>query len=293
MVYLLILLAIFGLVQSLLELKKDKLKGSKWSIEKILSIIYVLAFIAGFVTIVWQNSKDTKSGQTLENISFSIKKIDSTSYFQLQKLSKSVEETEKLLIMTDSMNMNLSSVVEIRESLISQTNSLNSKLARQIENDKKLINANKPALALLESDMNWLEIDSVSKGMEFCIRNLGNRSAEILSIKGNTLYFDKQNRVVYNIITLEKTGAGFLQPTNLSGQRLCPFTSKLRYADNYDSLNFVAIYLKVKYLDVFDNSIHQVELFSGWNPYLNTFGKLREWEKQLVVSWLQTNYSAH
>lgn len=135
MIYLLVLLLIFGLLQSFLELKKDKKIDSKWSIEKLLSTLYVLGFLAGFIVIILQNRDSDKSNQVLDNISFSVKKIDSSALKQIEKLSLSLNKTKRLLQLTDSMNQSLNAVVDIRNSLITQTNELNKKLS---SNSKRL-----------------------------------------------------------------------------------------------------------------------------------------------------------
>ena len=275
MIYLLLLILIFGLIQSFLELKKDKKTGSnsKWSIEKMLSILYVLGFIVGFVLVILQNRDSQKSNRVLDNISFSVKKIDSSSLKQIKQLSESFNETKRLLRLTDSMNRNLKSVIEIRNSLIAQTDALNRKLSSQLANDLKTLKANQPVLSIIESDMKWIKLDSFSRGIYFCIRNLGNRSAFITLVEGSMLFFNKENQVIYKLVIPRNTNTTLLQPTNLTEQRLCQTINRSKGIEKvFGEVNFAGVYMHVKYKDIVDNSIHKTILYSGWNSKFNDFG---------------------
>ncbi len=97
MLYLLLTLLLFGLIQSLLELKKDNKKNSKWRIERVLSIVYILGFVIGLVAVILQDRESSKSNKLIGDISLSVTKIDSTSSQQVQKLSRSLEETKSLI----------------------------------------------------------------------------------------------------------------------------------------------------------------------------------------------------
>lgn len=291
MVYLLSLLLIFGLVQSFFELRKDKSDlNRKWSIEKLLSIFYILGFIVGFVVIILQNSQDNQSSRTLESISFSVNKLDSTSEKEIEQLTNSINETKRLITLTDSMNKNISSIVGIRNSLIAQTEALNKKLAAQISNDTKLIESNKPILELLESDMKWIRLDSNSQGIDFCIRNLGNRSAFVTSMSGNMLFFDKNRNVIYKLVIANISNSLVLQPTALTGQRICPNTARMEQFDKiFDKIDFAALYVNLNYTDILDNSPHNTVLYSGWTATANDFMKPREWQLEIVKKWINNN----
>lgn len=292
MVYLLILLLIFGLVQSFLELRKEKKLNRKWSIKKLLSLLYILGFIVGFIVIVWQNSQDNQSSTILENISFSVNKIDSTSEKQIEKLTESLNETKRLIMLTDSMNERLSTVVGIRNSLVAQIEELNKKLAAQISNDKKLMESNKPILELIESDMKWIHLDSNSRGIEFCIRNMGNRSAFVTSLSGNMLFFDKNRNVVYTLVIPYNSTPTLVQPTAQAGQRLCPNIAKMKEIERiFDIIDFAALYVVLNYSDIVDNSPHHTVLYSGWTAAANDFTKLRDWQLEIVKEWIKQNDS--
>lgn len=277
-------------MQSFLELKKDKEKIFKWNVEKVLSILYVLGFVGGFVLIIVQNNETNQSSRIIDDISFSVKKIDSTSFQQMHKLSQSLEETERLIYLSDSMNVSLKSVVEIKDSLTAQTNMLNNQLAKQISIDLKTIEANKPIISLSESDISWSIKDSSTKAITSCIRNYGNRNAYVTKIVGEIILFNKQNLAMYNLEVPKSTYISGLQPTSLFGQEICVTSYGLKNAEQtLKNVGYAAIFVKVYYQDVIDKSEHEVDLYSGWNTDLNIFSNLKDWQLQLAKEWLKRN----
>jgi len=107
MIYLFIILLIFGLVQSLLELKKET-KRSKWRIKKILSLLYIGGFIIGATIVVIQEQQNNKVNNLIQSISSSVTKID-------------------------SVDKQLVKVLLVEDSLLTQYYNINAKLSKQVE----------------------------------------------------------------------------------------------------------------------------------------------------------------
>lgn len=153
-----------------------------------------------------------------------------------------------------------------------------------------MIEVNKPVLSIIESDMKWIKLDSFSRGIEICIRNLGNRSAFVTSIEGNMLFFDRENHVIYKLVIPRNTNSTLLQPTSLAGQRLCPTAKSMKQIEKvFEKIKFAGLYLNVKYQDIIDHSMHKTILYSGWDPKYNDFTKLTDLQLEVVSDWMKKN----
>lgn len=288
MTYLVILLLLFGFFQSFLELKKDDVEKNKLAIKKTLSAIYIFTFVIASIITIISTISDNKNIDTLNDISFSVKKIDSSSQNLSVRLNKSIKETEKLVIQSDSMNLELKKAYDFKSLLINETKKLNNNLSSQIRKDSNLLKISKPILALLESDMILtVNSDSTVKNFEYCIRNIGKRTAILKSLKGNILFFNKDNAVVHNIVSFASDDLGVLTSSEIEGQRICPASNAFSNKINLKQIQLIAIYVDIQFEDILDGSINNSKLFSGWNS--GEFSKLREWQKKIVIDWLSAN----
>lgn len=154
MIYLLIILLLFGLLQSLLELRKDDTKATKWRIKKLLSLLYIVGFIIAVIVTMIQEQSTKEVSRSLEGISASITKID-------------------------TIKERLAEVFLVQDSLLTQYYKINSKLAKQVELDKKSLEEKSPVIDLKSYDIKWDGNDSISYSIEACIRNYGGRNALI------------------------------------------------------------------------------------------------------------------
>jgi hypothetical protein len=152
--------------------------------------------------------------------------------------------------------------------------------------------SNKPLLGLIESDMKWIRLDSNSRGIEFCIRNLGNRSAFVTSMSGSILFFDKNRNVVYTLISPYYSTPTVAQPTAIADQKLCSSTVRMKQIDKvFNKIDFAALYVDINYTDIIDNSPHHTVLYSGWTAEANDFTQLKDWQLEIVKKWIKQNDS--
>ena len=115
MIILLCILLMFGLLQSLLELRKEGTIKSKWRIRQILSWLYIGGFVIGIIVAITQQEENNKVNQVIKGISSLVANIDSNSIKQLVSMSKTIEQTQSLIGKSDSINKSLIGVLEIKD----------------------------------------------------------------------------------------------------------------------------------------------------------------------------------
>lgn len=291
MLYLLVSLLVFGLLQSFFELKKDTTKKKKWRIERILSMLYIIGFIIGCVVIIMQDKESTKVNKLISDISFSVTKIDSTSLDQVNKLSKSIEETKLLVKITDSMNKNIVEIIKIRDSLVGQTKKINEKLVEQLKLDNLSLEEKEAKIVLMDYDIKWLGDDSTSYSVQACLRNLGKRNAIMNGGNGYIVFFDKQNKPFLNIDFPGNNNTGVLQPNQPQEATLCFYSYSLHNFQILKSTtSFAVMCLKIKYQDALYKSEKVEYFYSGWTPTSLGFGGLKDWQIGFAKKWESENY---
>ena len=176
MLYLLIFLLFFGFIQSILELKKDNWKY-KWSIEKILSVIYILGFLFGSVELIFKEKESNEINSLIKKISSSVGKLDSNSINQIKELSNALGKTDSLISISKSMNKGMDSIIKDRSSLLAETKNLNSKLLMQNELETKFLLEKEALLDLSDADIELISSDTITYQIKACIRNIGKRNA--------------------------------------------------------------------------------------------------------------------
>lgn len=289
MLYLAIIVLLFGLLQSYLELKKDKKNTFKWSIEKVLSVLYILGFISGIILLVLQNKDSNNANRLIGNIFGSVNKIDSVTTSQYENLSKSIQETERLLTMTDSMNNQLKTVLEIKDNLILQTNALNKQLASQLDLERQLLKGDRPHISLLTSNLKWVVKDSTTKSVVACFSNLGKRNAIITKIAGNIVFFNREKIPFFDFQFAPYSFNTTLSPISVQWQMSCLISELQNVDQNIHYIDFVALGFLVEYNDPFDNSKYFERFYFGWYPDLERFGKLKDWQIPLFKEWIKNN----
>lgn len=101
MTYLLIAVLLFGLFQSLLELKKDDApKKAKSITKRILAISYILSFFIGVILIFLPDKQNPELNKLITSVSALTTKVNSNSKIQIDSLIK----LKKLL---EDLNQNL------------------------------------------------------------------------------------------------------------------------------------------------------------------------------------------
>lgn len=279
MLYLLLTLLLFGFVQSLLELKKDSEEQTRWQVERILSIVYILGFLVGLIVIILQDKESSKTNNLINDISLAVTKIDTNSIKQVQKLGKTLEETKSLIKITDSMNKNMREIIKIRDLLIVQTKEINNKLYKQLEIDKQALKEKDANIALMDYDIKWTGKDSTSQSIEACIRNFGKRNAIVIGGVGYVVFFNYQKNSFFNLNFPGNTIKGILQSNELQGAKLCYYSYGV---NNFNLLKantfFAVICLKITYKDALSEKEKTENFYSGWLASSNVFGGLKNWQ---------------
>jgi len=263
---LIILLLLFGLFQSLLELRKEDATESKWNIRRILSLIYVGGFVIGIIICVIQEQETSKINQLIEGISTSVTKID-------------------------SVDKRLVEVLGVKDSLITQYERVNAKLSKQAELDMKSLEERSPSIALMDYDIDWKGNDSTSYSIAACIRNLGKRNALITSGRGYVLFFDKDNKPFFHVDIPGNNNKGILESNEIERMRLCYNSHGINsYQTLKANTSFAVIYLEIHYEDVLLEKKKVDRFYSGWSPKLGRFGGLRDWQTNLAQKWASDNH---
>jgi hypothetical protein len=266
MIYLLIILLVFGLVQSLLEIRKEDPAKSKWTVRKILSLIYIAGFVIGTVYSVIQEQEAQKVRGLIEGISSSVVKID-------------------------SVDRRLAGVLTFQDSLFTQYELVNAKLSKQIDLDAKNLEEKSPIIDLMDYDIKWLGNDSTSYTIEVCIRNFGKRNALVTGGHGYVVFFDTNNKPFFNVDIPGNNMNGILEPNEIERMTLCYNSYAIHgYQELKARTAFGLIYLEIYYQDILMKRNKVAHLYSGWAPKSNEFGGLRDWQINLGKKWATDNH---
>lgn len=112
MIFLLFILLLFGLLQSLLELEKDNNGKFKWNFKRILSIFYIGGFVIGLIIIFIQERESNTAKGLIKDISLSVNKINAISNEQLNILGKATTQTQLLINRSDSVDKKMVDVLK-------------------------------------------------------------------------------------------------------------------------------------------------------------------------------------
>ncbi|MCX6272213.1 MAG: hypothetical protein NTU44_13535 [Bacteroidetes bacterium] len=289
MKYLLILTLLLGLIQSCLELRKDKNKGKSFIIN-ILSYLYIAGFIVGLIVILFNDNETKYINNLIQNISFSVKKINSSSSENLANLNKSMNQTKILINKSDSLDCKMSRVLQFKESLIIQYERVNEQLSKQSELQLKQFKERAPNIGLADYDSKLVGTDSTSYSLEVCIRNFGKRTALIYGGKGYVICFDKKNKAIqYNEIRGNNNN-DFLEPNEIDQMRLCYSSFGFTYLKYLQKeCDYAVICLKVQYEDIAMKKDSTCIFYSGWLPTSKEFGGLKNWQFNVAKSWINKN----
>jgi len=290
MTYLLIILLLFGLVQSLLELKKENSKKNKRYIQKTLSVVYILGFVIGFIIVLLQENEANNAKEMLTSISSSVIKTNFVAAKQLEIVNTSIKQTHLILDKADSMNKKMIQVLRSNESLIQQYNNVNEKLSKQLELDDKLLMERAPSIGLLDADIRLEGNDSTNYQIVACIRNFGKRNAIINGGSGYVLFFNKKNQPIFYAEIRGNNNKGILEPNEIEKLRLCYYSFVLnKYNLIKTESDFAVICLKINYKDIAMNKETIEFLYSGWHPFETFFGGLKDWQYNLAIKWVSEN----
>ncbi len=257
---------VFGLVQSLLDLRKDDASKSKWSLRKIFSAVYISGFIVGVAVIVIQEREADKVNGLIQGISSSVGRID-------------------------SVDKRLVGVLAVSDSLVTQYEKVNAKLSRQIELDIKNLEEKSAVVALMDYDLKWLGSDSTSYAVEACIRNFGHRNALITSGHGYVVFFDSDKKPFFHVAIPGNSNKGILEPNDIEQMRLCYYSHGVYdYAEVKAKAIFAIIHLEIHYQDVLMKRPKTEHFYSIWNPKRDAFGGPKDWQVNLAHKWAVENY---
>jgi hypothetical protein len=290
MIYLLLSLLGFGLIQSLLELVKDTEKPYKKIVQKTLAGVYILGFIIGVIITIQQEKESFNYNKLIGGISVSVTKIDSSFPGVLQKLNTSLVETKLLIKSSDSMNKNMVSLIKIRDSLTVQTKLINDRLSRQIDLDKQTLKEKEATIVMLDTDINWYHKDSNSSYLKVAIRNFGKRNAIVESGLGYIVFFNHQNEPLAFQYLPGDSIADILQPDEIQKFNITYISYPIKKFGLIKSqTSFAIICLKIKYKDVL-NEIEKINYFySGWMPNEPGFGAMGNSRTHLAKQWAKAN----
>jgi hypothetical protein len=293
MIFLLLILLLFALVQSILELKKDEQEKYNWDIKKILSLFYLIGFIIGLIVLLLQNKESKKLNDLILNISTSVNKMNSIFETRLKDLSKSVNQTHLLFSKSDSLDKKMTQVIDVKEDLIKQYKNVNEKLSKQLELELKQLMERSPNIGLIDDDIILEGNDSTSYSISVCIRNFGKRTAMIYGGNGCIICFNKKNKPFHYIEIRGNNNKGFLEPNEISKMRLCYYSfgiNNLEYLKTESEFSVVC--LKVHYEDLTLKKDTTEIFYSGWLPSTGTFGGLKDWQYNAAKKWLKENLNS-
>jgi hypothetical protein len=228
MIILLFILLLFGLFQSLLELRKEEKDKYKWDVKRILSLFYIFGFVTGFIIIVLQNKESNRVNDLIIGISSSLKTINSISVAQLKDLDQSIQQTKSLIKKSDSLDTRMNKVIEFKEDLLAQYKNVNEKLSKQLELENKQLKERAPNIGLMDSDNTLEGTDSTSYSFGTCIRNFGKRTALIYSGNGYVVCFDINNRPIDFLEIRGNKNNSLLEPNEISQMRQCFYSTGRR-----------------------------------------------------------------
>lgn len=280
---LVITLLLIGLVQSILELGSNRKDKSNKKLGKILSYIYSLGFIIAVVIVINQFNDEKKKEQLIRNLTLSVSKIDTSIDIQLNKINNSIEKTNELINLSDSINNKIEEVVEVKDSLIKQYKEINSKFSKQLDYDLKLLIEKAPSISLMDSDLSWIGADSTQYTLKICIRNFGNRNAIVTFLKGKIVLFNSKNEAIATVDMPGSSSENLLEPTEKNGMTACIFSHGINNLKSFSKdFNFAIINVKVKYRDEVLNNAKDQDFYKIWTPKQNEFGGPKDWQINLT-----------
>ncbi|MDO9339324.1 MAG: hypothetical protein Q7T72_02205 [Bacteroidales bacterium] len=290
MIYLLLILLLFGLFQSLLELRKDDTIIFKWKISKLLAVIYILCFIIGLIVAIIQDKDTNKVKDIINSISSSVTKINKISSEQFENITKSFKQTQLLIKKSDSANVTMTRVIEANKKLIAQYNEVNAKLSSQLEIERQQLMERAPNIDLSEIDVRLDTIDSPLYTIEACIRNLGKRNAQIKSGCGYILFFNNNNVPIKYVEIRGNNVKSILEPSELRNMKYCYYSFNITEYNKLKTVtDFAIICLKINYNDIAINKDSLAYYYCGWRPSFNIFGGLKDWQYGLAKNWIKKN----
>lgn len=291
MIYLLGLLLVFGLFQSLLALKENHSKIFRWEVKNILSILYIGGFIVGIIVIVIQNNESKNITKFIRDISSSISNIDSSSIERLNQINKTLDNTAYLIEVSDSIDDRMIEVIEIKDSLITQYHKVNIKLSQQLEIDKKGFEERAPILDLSSSDVSWESNDSVYYHIQACLTNFGKRSALITGGVGYVLFFDKDNKPFFNMDFPGSHSPTILASYKETERNICYISHGESNFTLLESKTYFAIIcIKIDYKDILMDEDESAIYYTVWIPKSKSFGVPKDWQIRLAEKWATENH---
>lgn len=291
MIFLLCILLLFGLIQSLLELEKDNNGKFKWNSKRILSILYICGFVIGVIIVIIQEKESNTASKLIKDISSSVNKINTISNEQLNILSTATTQTQFLINKSDSVDKRMIDVLKIKESLIKQYESVNDRLSTQLELETKQLKERAPSIGLMDYDISLEGTDSTSYFINACIRNYGKRNAAIMGANGYLICFDKKNEPIYYNEFRGNNIKSILEPNDVNGMRTCYRSYDIKNLKYLKSeCDYAVICLKVNYEDIAINKDSIEFYYSGWIPRNgNNFGGLKDWQYGYAKKWALRN----
>lgn len=295
MIFLLCILLLFGLFQSLLELEKDNNGKFKWNLKRILSIFYICGFIIGIIIIIIQEKESNAVNGLINDISLSVNKINSISNEQLNILSKATNQTQLLINRSDSVDKRMIDILKIKESLIKQYETVNNKLSKQLELEIKQLKERAPSIGLKDYDISLQGNDSTTYSISACIRNYGKRNALIKGGNGYIICFDKKNQPIYYYEIRGNNSKSVLEPNEVSEMQLCYNSFDIQNLKNLKTeCDYAVICLKVHYEDIAINKDSIEFYYNGWIPRNgNNFGGLKDWQYGYAKNWASKNLNIY
>jgi len=291
MIYLLTILLLFGLVQSLLELRKEDKIILKWPVRKILAITYIFCFVFGLIVAIIQEKDSDKIKGVIKDISSTVAMINKSSSEQLENINHSLDQTKELIGKSDTSNLKLSQVIKANKKLIYQYTIVNSRLSNQIEIENRQFNERAPIIDLSENDVKLSGNDTTSYAIEACIRNLGKRNAIIKSGCGYILFFNIDNNPIKYVEIRGNSINNIIEPSELRNMKYCYGSFDISEFNKIKAqTDFAIICLKINYTDIAINKDSLEYYYCGWRPQFNIFGGLKDWQYGLAKNWIRKNF---
>ncbi len=281
-------LLLIGLIQSILELDSNSEYKSKKHIAKVLSYIYFLGFLIAIVISIIQFNDEKKKEEFISKLSLSVSKIDTSLDIQLSKINNSIEKTNELINLSDSINSKIEEVVDVKDSLMTQYKEINGKFSQQLDYDLKLLNEKAPVVNLLDSDLCWEGTDSTQYRLKACFKNYGKRNAIITYLGGKIVLFNSKNNVVQDIEMASSSCNLLLMPTEQNEMAAYIFSYGINNLKSfYKNFEYAIININITYKDDILNTSKVEEFYKIWIPKEIGFGIPKDWQINLTKKYLE------
>ena len=286
---LLITIAIFTFIQTVLGLFKDETKKHRTIIIRILTGISAFLFIVTIGVIINGDKESKTNSNLIKNTNTAVNSIDTATNELQTRFRKSHKYTLKLLNTSDSMNQNLLHLNKTNKDLINQYKTVNSQLSKQVDFELKKFKEDAPIVNFLDDDISWNGSDSTKQQLNIKIKNLGKRNATILSTKGYINFFNKENQSIFCADFQENNRTSILIGGTNNPTYCEIFAFKFKDFQELKSLtNYAYICMKIRYRDIAYEKDTTIFRFSGWVPEVG-FGTIKEWQVNVAKKWAIEN----